>query len=269
MKQLKTGQFHGQTNNTILLDGITLTDTEYTQSKVDWHYHENAYFTFILHGKVIEGNKKERFNCIPGSLLYHHWQEPHYNIKPTGYTRGFHIEINKHWFDQFILENNTLQGSICVVDPDIKLLLYQIFKEAKRNDDASSITIQSLVLNTILTLNGYSNSILNKRPAWVKKIRDILNDEFNHKLSLNYLVKTLDIHPVHLSRDFSKYFNCNIGEYIRKIKIEKSLSLLSNRQYNLTSIAFECGFADQSHFTRSFKALNGMSPSAYRKILFN
>ena len=63
MNLLQTGQFHGQTNKTIHLNGITLTDTEYTLPKVAWHYHENAYFTFILQGNVIEGNKKEIYNC--------------------------------------------------------------------------------------------------------------------------------------------------------------------------------------------------------------
>ena len=58
MKHLKTGQFYGITNETIHLAGVTLTDTEYTHEKVDWHYHENAYFTFLLEGAVLEGNKR-------------------------------------------------------------------------------------------------------------------------------------------------------------------------------------------------------------------
>lgn len=59
MVKLTNGQFFGQTNDTTYLNGVTLTDTEYTHEKVDWHYHENAYFTLILEGRVIEGNKKE------------------------------------------------------------------------------------------------------------------------------------------------------------------------------------------------------------------
>ena len=109
MKKLLTGQFYGQTNQTIYLDGITLTDTEYTHDKVDWHYHENAYFTFILQGNVIEGNKKEVYNCSEGSLLFHNWQEPHYNIKPTGFTRGFQIELEQKWIDAFAFDLNNLQ----------------------------------------------------------------------------------------------------------------------------------------------------------------
>ena len=89
MKQSQKGEFYGQTNKTINLEGITLTDTVYTHDKVDWHYHENAYFTFILQGNVIEGNKKEIYNCSAGDLLFHNWQEPHYNIKPEGIYKRF------------------------------------------------------------------------------------------------------------------------------------------------------------------------------------
>ena len=58
MNTLQTGQFYGVTNETTTHGGLTLTDTEYTHEHVDWHYHQNAYFTFILDGRVIEANKK-------------------------------------------------------------------------------------------------------------------------------------------------------------------------------------------------------------------
>lgn len=70
MKQSQTGEFYGQTNKTINLEGITLTDTVYTLDKVDWHYHENAYFTFILQGNVIEGNKKKSTIVLPGIYFF-------------------------------------------------------------------------------------------------------------------------------------------------------------------------------------------------------
>jgi AraC family transcriptional regulator len=129
MKELKTGQFFGQTNGTVHLEGYTLTDTEYTIDKVDWHYHENAYFTFILAGNIVEGNKKNKHHCSSGSLLFHNWQEPHYNIKPGGYTRGFHIEIKKEWFDAALPANASIEGNLTIVNPDIKIIFYNIVKE--------------------------------------------------------------------------------------------------------------------------------------------
>jgi AraC-like DNA-binding protein len=269
MKHLQTGQFHGQTNKTIHLNGITLTDTEYTHNKVDWHYHENAYFTFILQGNVIEGNKKEIYNCSAGSSLFHNWQEPHYNIKPEGFTRGFHIELEDTWFDNFAFDISDLQGSINISNPDIKFLLFKIFKETKISDDASALSIHGLLLKALAQLFYNNKAKENKIPSWVNKIREILQDEFYKTNTLGDLAKTLNIHPVHLSRYFPKYFDCSLGEYIRKIRVEKSLALLSNIKFSLTEIAFECGFADQSHFGRCFKEIIGINPFVYRKIMFS
>jgi AraC family transcriptional regulator len=267
MQQLLTGQFFGQTNKTIHLDGITLTDTEYTLDKVDWHYHENAYFTFILQGNVIEGNKKEVYNCSAGSLLFHNWQDPHYNIKPKGYTRGFHIELKDAWFKHLDFDINQLQGSIKITNADIKFLIYKIVRETKIEDETSEFSLQALILQTLSEMFHHQQMDRDRKPLWVSTINEILHDEVSSKLTLDYLAQTLSIHPVHLSRDFHKYFNCNFGDYMRKLKIEKSLQMLSNKDKALSEIAYDCGFADQSHFNRCFKSINGISPYQFRKIM--
>lgn len=269
MKELKTGEFYGQTNQIIHLSGITLTDTEYTHEYVDWHYHENAYFTFILKGNVTEGNKKEIYNCSSGSLLFHNWQESHYNKKPKGYTRGFHIEIKNNWFDKLDFNIDKLEGSLNIVNPDIKFLFYKIFSESKIDSDTTTLSVQSLILQVLSEMSNDVNIEIEKNPIWVSKLKEILFYESSGKLTLEYLSGILNIHPVHLSRDFSKYFNCNLGEYLRKLKIEKSYTLLLNSQHSLTDIAYQCGFSDQSHFNRCFKSVSGTNPGNFRKIIAN
>ena len=146
MVHLQTGQFYGQTNETILLDGITLTDTEYTHDTVDWHYHENSYFTFILDGKLIEGNKKTTHQCETGGLIFHNSQEPHYNIKPEGCTRGFHIELKPQWFRIYEMNPDSSAGSLKITNPGIKILMYNIFKESKLSHLTSQSAIDSLLI---------------------------------------------------------------------------------------------------------------------------
>jgi len=264
---LKTGRFFGQTNSTIHLDFATITDTEYTHDKVDWHYHENAYFTFILDGKVIEGNKKEVYNCSAGSLLFHNWQDPHYNIKPKGYTRGFHIELYEDWFSRHQLQRTALQGSFAVNNPDVKLLFYQLFRETKVNDDLTMLSTESLLLQVLAQMQGDSTRAAVNTLGWVNKLRAMLNDDVAHKFTLDELAKEVQLHPAHLSRDFAKHFNCNLGEYIRKLRIQKAFSLLPDNRLSLTNVALVCGFADQSHFIRAFKSYADTNPLAYRKLL--
>lgn len=267
MKQLQTGQFHGQTNATVHLDDITLTDTVYTQSRVDWHYHENAYFTFILQGKVIEGNKKEIYSCSEGSLLFHNWQEPHYNVKPDGFTRGFHIELGQKWMNTYALDWGNSQGSLNISNPALKIILFNIFKESKTQDEATSLSIETLIIELISRMIGNIQLDTLKKPSWVHRAKAILHDQFCEPPTLSFLSGELNIHPVHLSRDFSKYFHCTIGEYIRRLKLEKALTLLINKRLTLADITYESGFADQSHFIRCFKSKMGINPLAYRKIM--
>ena len=267
MKQLAPGRFYGQTTELIQLDGLTVTDTEYTHPKVDWHYHQNPYFTLLLQGNVIEGNKKETYHCTAGALLFHNWQEPHYNSKPGGFTRGFHIEIEPSWLARYAVSFNNLQGSLQLFHPDLKLLLYQIFRETKNNDQDPSTSVHSLLLEVLSIMQHGEAQVPKTIPRWVKMVKEILQEQSSEAPSLESLANLLGIHPVHLSRQFPKYFHCHLGEYIRKVKVEKSLSLLPKLNYALTDIGFECGFTDQSHFIRCFKEAMGMTPLAYRRLL--
>ena len=105
-----------------------------------------------------------------------------------------------------------------------------------------------------------------KVPAWVTELRNIIQDQVDTNLSLKEISKDLEIHPAYLSREFSKYFDdLSFGEYIRKQRIEKAISLIEAGKYTLTQIAYLTGFSDQSHFTRIFKKHTGKNPSAYKK----
>lgn len=109
-----------------------------------------------------------------------------------------------------------------------------------------------------------------KVPAWARELKEIIQDQIDTKLtlSLKEVSQSLNVHPAYLSREFSKYFdNLSFGDYIRKLRIEKSIQLLSDPRYSLAEIAYLAGFSDQSHFTRIFKKHTGKNPSSFRKNL--
>jgi AraC-like DNA-binding protein len=109
-----------------------------------------------------------------------------------------------------------------------------------------------------------------KVPNWAKELKEIIQDQIdtNLTLSLKEISESLNVHPTYLSREFSKYFdNLSFGDYIRKLRIEKSMELLKDPKYSLAEIAYLTGFSDQSHFNRIFKIHTGKNPSVYRKNL--
>jgi AraC family transcriptional regulator len=266
MKNLKTGQFYGITNETIRLCGITLTDTEYTHDKVDWHFHENAYLTFIIEGKLIEGNKKNIYTCGAGTLLFHNWQEAHYNIKPDGFTRGFHIELEQKWFDSYGIQSDALSGISDLSSPGFRSIMYNIFKESKLSDKMGQLSIDTLLIELFKSMSGIKVTSDKKKPKWVDKIKSVINDT-EEDLTLTDLALLINVHPVHLCREFKKYFHSSLSDYIRTTRVQKALALMSDPDRSLTSIALQCNFADQSHFIRSFKTLYNITPLTYRKLL--
>jgi AraC-like DNA-binding protein len=109
-----------------------------------------------------------------------------------------------------------------------------------------------------------------KAPEWAKELKELIQDQLdtNMTLSLQQVSDELEINPTYLSREFSKYFdNLSFGDYIRKLRIEKAISLMTDTDYSLTEIAYLTGFSDQSHFNRIFKKQTGQTPSLYKKSI--
>ena len=147
---------------------------------------------------------------------------------------------------------------------DIKFLFIQLYREFSNQDSASQASLNSILLHI---MGHKSHEITsNKTPSWVSKIREFLHDNWSTNFSLQQMSVIINVHPITISKNFTRYFGCTLGEYIRKIRIEKAISMIRTTNLTLTDIAFTCGFADQSHFIRWFKKFTGTVPLQYRKI---
>jgi len=268
MKHLKAGQTFWSLKKSIRLEGTILTEVKYTPNieELPWHYHENFLFYYHLRGRLEEVNKKKKVNCSAGTLLFHHWQDPHYDKNFSDDASFFHIEIENKWFVKHQIKPTILEGSVQLENPVLKPLFYRIYKEIKHNDATSQISVDGLLLQSIAEITRTTSGQNRKIPVWVKRVKEILNDSIGDKVTLETLSIETGIHPVHLSKEFLRYFNMGFGEYIRNIRIEKATHLLSNTKLPLSEIAYDCGFADQSHFTRCFKDLFRVTPLNYRNL---
>jgi len=266
MKKLQTGEFYGTHYQKSAFENIIITDTEYTHNKVDWHYHENPYFTYLLQGKLFEFNKKESYYLEPGSLLFHNWQDAHYNIKPPEYTRGFHIELNEKWFSNYDIQITDFEGSINIKNPLVNSLMNKVFVESKLNDRYSNLSIETSLIKIFGSVKETKEKDL-KRPLWVKNLQELLLEE-EIDYSLKNLSSILGIHPIHLSREFSRYFGTTLGNYIRLQKLNEAFYLLASNKFSMTEICYKCGFYDQSHFISNFKTVYKTTPYKLLKQIF-
>jgi AraC family transcriptional regulator len=269
MKRSERGFFYGDTTELIRLDGVTLTDTLYDQGRVDWHFHEDDYFTFLLLGGMREGNRKEVYECVAGDLIFHNWQDRHFNIGSGLHTRGFHVELSDHWYERLGIPANLTEGSMQLKDPLVRSMMYSVFKEAKLSGERAQLGVDVALAQLFGILGKMREARTDgggRQPGWVDRIREMLHDG-SEDWSLVRLANEVNVHPAHLSREFSRYFHTGLGDYLRLVKVHRAMTLLGDPERLLTEIAFECGFADQSHFIRSFRNYYGVTPLEYRRLI--
>jgi AraC family transcriptional regulator len=104
-------------------------------------------------------------------------------------------------------------------------------------------------------------------PPWLEQAKDILHEQFSERPSLLHLATSVGVHPVHLAREFRRFYGCTITEYVLQRRLEFACQEMLNSHRSLIDIALAAGFFDQSHFARTFKARMGMSPNQYRATL--
>lgn len=68
-----------------------------------------------------------------------------------------------------------------------------------------------------------------------------------------------------LERDFLRIFAMPPGRYLTRLRMEAAIRLLCSDMH-VAEVAQACGYADQSAFTRRFRAMMGVSPSEYRQL---
>jgi len=264
MKILKPGMYYGVEHSILNQAGLILSEYQYETPETDWHYHENPYFMYVLQGKLMDINRKGRSYCPGGSLIFHNWQETHRNTKESRQARGFHIEFSKAWFEERRLTESLWEGSSLLSDPRLHQTVAHIFFEFRCRDRYSSLALEALVLQLCTEVEAREFTIGSKEPAWVAQFRQLVQEEMPD-CSLLALSECLGVHPVHLSRSLPKYLKTTLGDYIRREKIRKALGFFGDPGYSLSEITYLCGFADQSHFTRTFRLYFGEPPGVYRK----
>ncbi|MBI3195638.1 MAG: helix-turn-helix transcriptional regulator [Ignavibacteriae bacterium] len=98
----------------------------------------------------------------------------------------------------------------------------------------------------------------------VYTFRKIINSHLFSNISITELAQLTNLSVSSFKREFSKIFNDSPARYIKNKKIEKATELLLSTDQRISDIAYNCGFNDVAHFSKSFKEKHNVSPTKYR-----
>ncbi|MGA2977231.1 MAG: helix-turn-helix domain-containing protein [Spirochaetia bacterium] len=101
--------------------------------------------------------------------------------------------------------------------------------------------------------------------AHMTRMRDFLSKSFASRVSAREVAAAAGLSVSRALHLFKKESGMSLSAYIARQRIDYALYLLKNTDRSMAEIASECGFFDQSHFTKTFRSLEGAPPLRYRR----
>lgn len=258
--------FLGSTVSGIKADNLYVALNSYYGNREfeDWHTHANASVSFLLDGSYSEDLTGKTYKRTPGDIKFIAADELHRCNNYKQGTRKINIELPGDLLQSLDVNQDDIENTLATHQQS-KFTLLKIYRELSDQPNVSAASMQ-LLLYELLHPSSGEKTHHRHAPLWVSRLKELLAEQYTGQLNLAEIAAILNVHPVTISRYFPVYFDVTLSEYLRNIRVEKALSLIKGTQKSLTEIGLTCGFADQSHFTHTFKKVTGYLPKEYRSI---
>ena len=103
-------------------------------------------------------------------------------------------------------------------------------------------------------------------PGALRRVREYVEESVGRPVSLDDLARVAGVSRFHFARQFRVSTGESPMRYVLRARIERGKARLRDRDVTVSRIATELGFADQSHFTRTFRRLVGTSPRRFADL---
>lgn len=91
-----------------------------------------------------------------------------------------------------------------------------------------------------------------------------MNKHFKEKITLEDIANHFHVNKSYLSAIFKQEMGRSFTERLTLLRIREAKTA-KDTALNLTNIAYQCGFSDQSYFSKVFRKVEGLTPKEYRK----
>ena len=264
---IPSGVFFGKTIRHQEFSGFRLSETHYPVGlEIPQHAHADANFCFVLRGSYAEVYEGRSRTCVPSTLIFHPSGEVHSGKHDPVEVRLLCIEVEAARLEAVREHSAVLDTPADYSGGLVTEIAARLCREFRQNDGVAALAIEGLILEIMAEASRRQVRAADRQPPrWLGEVRDLLRSRYADPLTLGEVAAAAGVHPVHLAREFRCHYGGTVADSVRGLRIEAACHRLSETHEPLGEIANSLGFADQSHFTRTFKRLIGVTPAQYRR----
>ena len=217
------------------------------------HSHARASFCLVVHGSFREHSARGTNDHGRHDVIFRPALAWHSDAFSEEGARCFNIEI---------AEDLVAGVDVCHVGDrrTIASLMRQTRRELRHSADAP-LVIEGLLYQIIG--EAFQRKV-DRSPRWIDEVDRIVRTRFRDTLTVRAIAEEIGLHPVHVARTFRDTRGLTIADRIRTLRIAEAERLLRDSPMPLAEVALCAGFADQSHFTKTFRRHLGVTPLRYR-----
>ena len=241
------------------------------------HFHDFYELYYLIAGErfhMIQGEvyhiKAHSFILFPPHTMHHSYGEKDVPFKRI--VLYFKVDVLAYPQVHTILsEKVRVYSSETMRYTPVYYLLQSLDRDLKSSEmfhlEYASCTLNQLAF-TILRLNFPAIQIKPKNRA--SQAIEYIHAHYSEEITISHLAELLYVSPYYLCHEFKKATGKTIIQYVNITRILHAERLLLETDYNITRISREVGFANLTHFNRTFKRIIGVSPrekkKEYRKL---
>ena len=259
------------------LHNLELLCATYTTQIFPRHIHEGYAVGVIEHGALAFSYRGERVIAPSGSVNLVIPGEAHdgYAATPTGWSyRMFYPatelieqvaynlygQVRSPYFATGVIQDRNLANQISTI--------HRLLEE--RN--LPTLEQESLVFSMLTSFVARHSDRRTDLCYWgkedraVKLVKDYIEEHYSENISLQDLSVTCHLTAFHLIRVFKNHIGVPPHIYLKQVRIKRAKEFLA-KGFLPVYVAHEMGFVDQSHFSKQFKQITGITPSQYSNFI--
>lgn len=252
------------------LDNLELLHAANITYKYPPHMHEEYSIVLMLAGTETTTCRGDSYTAFSGSVVLINADEVHSSKSVK--TEYRIIKVRSRALNEIALELVGRQlerpyfPKLVIDDPLVFRPLLDLHLKLERN--ASALEQESEFISTMgllltrHTMDHFVPQPRGKEPRYARLIGDFLRAHYAENVSLAQLTSITNLSPFHLLRVFRNQVGCPPHEYQTQLRIAHARKLM-RKGVSLSEVAVETGFFDQSHFSRNFKRIVGVTPGQY------
>lgn len=250
------------------------------------HWHDCFEIIYTREGSLeakVDGDKiiLSDGDCLvlPPKTLHSTRAVTDVDMQVFGYTENLIASVDISMFNMKYLSlfNSHGQSRVHLFKngEDSTVALLPLLREAMEEYGKEGFCREIRVRSKILALHAtLCEMYLGKNERESKPSRRLIDVEeyiernIDKDVSPYEIAEALHISYSHLSRIINEELGYSIGELIIRMKINYAESLMTGEgERGITEIALSVGFGSASYFTRVYKRMRGVTPTAFRRML--